>query len=468
MNQEPKANEEFTEEEEFFAESGKSEQDNGQTKKNRSKKKQRVIACVAAGAIALCSFLGGWLVNYFTWDKEMRSLARLKNRIQQSYFEEVTDEEFYGVLFSAVNERILDDYSWYMTEEEYAQTRAQAKGEQSGLGLVFVTGAEGVEEMRVIRVSANSPAERAGIVAGEYIVGYGMSETVEKIENKVQAGESYFEHFAGFIDGVKTGERMYLQVRGIDGNERVLPIAKEKYVENYVFYRTKEKSYGFDSESKAVARGDALAPLPDNAAYIRLTQFNGKAAEQFDSAMELFVSEDKQTLVLDLRGNGGGYLDIMLEIASYFCKNSDKRKPLAAVADYGEKKEKFYATGNCYDDYFTDNSKIFVLADNQTASASECLLGVMLDYGTIEYKNICIAQRGDEVKTYGKGIMQTTYPLTGIYGDAVKLTTARILWPISENCIHARGILPADGALQAAENPDFETETKNALSVLFG
>ncbi len=466
MNEEPKANEELTEEEEFFVENGKSEQENGHEKK--SKKKQRVIACVVAGAIALCSFFGGWLVNYLTWDKEMRSLARLKNRIQKSYFEEVTDEEFYGVLFSAVNERILDDYSWYMTKEEYAQTRAQAKGEQSGLGLVFVSGAAGIEEMRVIRVSANSPAEKAGIVAGEYIVGYGMSEAVEKIENKVQEGESYFEHFATFIDGRKTGETMYLQLRGIDGAERVLPIAKDKYVENYVFYRTNEKEYGFDSDNKAFERGNALAALPDNAAYIRLTQFNGKAAEQFDSAMEIFDKENKQTLVLDLRGNGGGYLDIMLEIASYFCKNSDKRKPLAAIADYGESREKFYATGNCYDDYFSENSRIFVLVDNQTASASECLLGVMIDYGAIEYKNICIAQRGNEVKTYGKGIMQTTYPLTGIYGDAVKLTTARILWPVSENCIHARGILPADGALQVAENIDFEVETKNALSVIFG
>jgi C-terminal processing protease CtpA/Prc len=172
--------------------------------------------------------------------------------------------------------------------------------------------------------------------------------------------------------------------------------------------------------------------------------------------------------VLDLRGNGGGYLDITLEIASYFCKNSDKRKPLVAVADYGEKTEKFYATGNCYNEYFSAESRIFVLADNQTASASECLIGCMIDYGAISYADICIAQRGEEVKTYGKGIMQTTYPLTGIYGDAVKLTTARICWPVSNRCIHGRGIVLADGVKTIAENINFEEETKNAVLVVFG
>ena len=433
-----------------------------------SKRKRRVKACVLAGVIALCSFLGGWIGNALTWDSEMRKLNRLKNRIQKSYYEEVTDDEFYGVLFSAVNEKLLDDYSWYMTEEEYAQTRAQAKGEQSGLGLSFITGATGIEEMRIVRVSANSPAEKAGLIAGEYIVGYGVNGQTEKIETKVKDGESYFDNFASFLQGFKKGEAICLQVKGLDGQERVVELAKEKYVENYVFYRTNKNGYGFGDNGEAVERKDALSELPDDGAYIRLTQFNGKAAEQFDGAMDLFKKEKKKFLVLDLRGNGGGYLDITLEIASYFCKNADKRKPLVAVADYGEKTEKFYATGNCYDEYFSAESRIFVLADNQTASASECLIGCMIDYGAISYADICIAQRGEEVKTYGKGIMQTTYPLTGIYGDAVKLTTARICWPVSNRCIHGRGIVLADGVKTIAENINFEEETKNAVLVVFG
>ena len=431
-------------------------------------KKRRVKACVLAGVIALCSFLGGWIGNALTWDSEMRKLNRLKNRIQKSYYEEVTDEEFYSVLFSAVNEKILDDYSRYMTEEEYAQTRVQAKGEQSGLGLSFITGATGIEEMRIVRVSVNSPAEKAGLVAGEYLIGYGVNGQTERIENKVKDGESYFDNFVAFLGGFERGERVCLLIKGLDGKERTVEIAKEKYVENYVLYRTDKKGYGFDDNNKAVERNEALSVLPSDTAYIRLMQFNGKAAEQFDGAMELFKKEKKKSLVLDLRGNGGGYLDIMLEIASYFCKNSDKRKPLAAVADYGETTEKFYATGNCYNEYFSTDSRIVVLADNQTASASECLIGCMYDYGAISYSDICIAQRGTQIKTYGKGIMQTTYPLTGLYGDAVKLTTARICWPVSNNCIHDRGITVADGVKSVAENVDFEEETKSAVLTALG
>ena len=433
-------------------------------------KKQRVTAWIVAVVIALCSFFGGWLVCSLTWDKEMRSLKKLKNRIQQSYIEEITDKEFYDVLFDAVNERILDDYSWYMTEEEYAQTRSRAKGNQSGLGLSFGTEAQGVEEMRIVRVSGNSPAEEKGIVAGEYIIGYGKTEQgVTAMDELVQEGEGYFDTFAKFIDGIPTGETFYLQLRGIDERERVVAIAKKAYVESYVFYRSNTKAYTFVGEKrKAVERGVPLTSLPDDAGYIRLTQFNGEAGKEFDSAMAVYKAQGKKTLVLDLRGNGGGYLDIMCQIASYFCKNTQEDKPVVAIADYGDHTESFRASGNYYNDYFTQDSRIYVLADAQTASASECLLGCMLDYGAITFGNICLTQKGNVAKTYGKGIMQTTYPLTGLKGDAVKLTTARIVWPVSETCIHGKGIVLADGTKTVMENENFDKETADALAVIFG
>ncbi|MBP3434175.1 MAG: hypothetical protein J6K50_02765, partial [Clostridia bacterium] len=71
-------------------------------------------------------------------------------------------------------------------------------------------------------------------------------------------------------------------------------------------------------------------------------------------------------------------------------------------------------------------------------------------------------------KTYGKGIMQTTYPLKLINADAVKLTTAKIYWPVSGNCIHGRGILPEDGALTVAEDTARDGEIAAAVAKLFG
>ena len=111
-------------------------------------------------------------------------------------------------------------------------------------------------------------------------------------------------------------------------------------------------------------------------------------------------------------------------------------------------------------------AKIKVLADDGTASASECLLGCMLDYGAISYTDICLIERGGVAKTYGKGIMQSTFPFGLGNTDAIKLTTAQIFWPKSENCIHGRGILPADGAKSVKENYQKDGEILSALGVL--
>ena len=425
-------------------------------------KKQRVAACLTAVFIALGSFLAGAFVNYLTLDNQMRTLLKLKNRIQKSYYEEVSDDEFYDVLFDAVSDNLLDEYSWYLSGDEYKQSQQQAEGKQSGLGLVFSTGQAGIEQMRVVRVCGNSPAEAANIVAGEYIVGFGASET-ELAEGL------YFDDFSAFLEDYDAGERFVLKVRSLTGETRVISLAKSDYVENYVFYRTNTTAYRFIGEDALTptAKGEPLDCLDDRTAYIRLTQFNGAAAAEFDGAMQLFAEQGKKNLVLDLRGNGGGYLDIMLKVARYFCKSATGNKPIVAVADYGEKSESFAANGNYYSRYFDENSRITVLADNQTASASECLIGCMLDYGAIAYTDICLAERGGVAKTYGKGIMQTTYPLAGFNGDAVKLTTARICWPVSKKCIHGVGVLPTDGALTVSENPNAEAELIAAIALLY-
>lgn len=427
----------------------------------KKSKKQRVAACLTALGIALCSFLAGAFVNYLTLDEQMRTLLRLKDRIQKSYYKEVSDDEFYDTLFDAVSEDLLDEYSWYLSSDEYKHSQEQAEGKQSGLGLVFSTGQVGIEQMRVVRVCGNSPAEAANIVTGEYIVGFGASET-ELTEGL------YFDDFSAFLENYEAGETFVLKVRSLTGETRVISLAKSNYVENYVFYRTNTTAYRFIGEDALTptAKGEPLSCLDERTAYIRLTQFNGAAAAEFDGAMKLFAELGKKNLVLDLRGNGGGYLDIMLEVARYFCKNATGNKPIIAVADYGKKTESFAANGNYYGQYFDENSRITVLADNQTASASECLIGCMLDYGAIAYTDICLAERDGVAKTYGKGIMQTTYPLAGFSGDAVKLTTARICWPVSKKCIHGVGVLPTDGTLTVAENINAEAELIAAIAVL--
>ena len=407
--------------------------------------KGKRIACIFGGiGIAVVSFFTGFLSYGLSLDEELRSLIKIKNTVQSEYYEEITDEEFYGALFNAVNDDLLDAYSWYMDENEFAEYIKEGTGEWSGLGLTFsVQDEAGNARMLITSVSGNSPAERAGIQAGSLIVGYGASE-----ENVVY--DTKFENFERFLAERQKGENFTLCIE-TSGARSFLTIAKESFMENYVFYRSKTTAYRFSGANATETESyqGALSALGETTGYIRLTQFNGNAATQFKKAMTLFKEEGKKNLVLDLRANGGGYMDILQEISAYFCKTADAKTPLVATAQTRDgDKQNFRATGNLYDEYFAQDSKIYVLADNGTASASECLM----DYGVCGYEDICLSYRGEEAKTYGKGIMQTTYPF-GLIGsvDAIKLTTAKIYWPVSGNCIHGVGVTLENGCKWVAE-----------------
>ena len=425
--------------------------------KNKGERVLKAIGAVALGAVC---FLAGGFAHYLSLDSELRTLIQLKDRIQKSYYQEITDKQFYDAAFNGVN-GLLDAYSSYLTAEELEEMMSQATGEKSGLGVAFSTTATGDEALKIVQVSGNSPAERAGVKAGERIVGYG------KTENELQTATTY-QALVDFLGNYAAGETLCLKLQSPDGQTRVVSLAKEEYLEGCVSYRTSNSAYRFvnGNDLEKTAYGDALTVLDDDTAYIYLTTFNGVAAEEFAMAMEQFEEDGKTNLVLDLRGNTGGYLDIMLDIASYFCKDATGLFPVAVVADYGERQESYCALGNYYDEYFTAESRITVLADDHTASASECLIGCMYDYGAIDYDDICLSQRGGVARTYGKGIMQTTYPFITASG-AVKLTTATVHWPVSNHCIHGRGVLPEDGALQVAENTDFEAELHQAVKALF-
>lgn len=428
-------------------------------RKKRKNNKSRWLNCFLASVLVGSVFFAGFCTARLCLDSEMRALLRLKNRMQNSYYREVSDEEFYQVVFDAINEELLDEYSKYMTADEYKHTKDLGRGEQSGVGLVFSTQtAQGEPQMRVVRVCGNSPAESKGIRAGDRVIGFGATkETMQQSQ--------VFQEFSHFLSAYEEGETFFVQFE----NAGVVSLSKAAYVENYVFYRDNQKGYSFTGENASVLtqNENALSCLNEETAYIRLAQFNGSAAEEFSQAMSIFKQAGKKNLVLDLRGNGGGYLNIMREIASYFCKGATEKKPVVAIADYGENKEIFRAKDNLYGEYFSEDSRICVLADNGTASASECLMGCMLDYGAISFGDICLSAREGIIKTFGKGIMQTTYPLSVIAGDAVKLTTARICWPKSETCIHGVGILPQNGTKTVEENYQGDLEINAAISLLF-
>lgn len=428
----------------------------------QKQQKFKVGYVFGAIGIALASFLGGYFTYGGRLDAEMRSLINAKDAIDNYYYTEIDNDTFYATIFSAINNELLDPYSGYMTADEYAAFNESATGKWSGLGLTFVTKDEnGEDQMLIARVSGNSPAQAQGILDGDKIIGFGATE-----ESIVESKS--FDEFSLFLQGYESDQPFVLKIQSGE-QTRVVTIAKQSFVESYVLYRSKQSAYTFGGENATELKGvnDPLSTLPEDTAYVRLTQFNGSAAEQFASTMSVFKQENKKNLVLDLRSNGGGYLDILCEIAAYFCKDTAEKNPVVAISvDKNGNEEKFSATKNLYNEYFQADSRICVLADASSASASECLIGAMLDYKAIAYGDICLSKRSGVAKTYGKGIMQATYPFGLVNSDAIKLTTARICWPLSKNCIHGRGVLPEDGTQVIEESYQKDAELNAALAAL--
>ena len=167
----------YPETEEFFTEDKESEAQTSLNSQPQTDGKNTSVFWKKFGSIALAigMFGAGYLASDLQYDSGLKTLKRIKEQIQNYYYKEISDEEFYSVLFDAVNNDLLDQYSKYLTPDEYQSMLAEATGEWSGLGITFVTqDADGNKQLLVQRVSGNSPAESVGIKEGDFVIGYGM------------------------------------------------------------------------------------------------------------------------------------------------------------------------------------------------------------------------------------------------------------------------------------------------------
>jgi C-terminal processing protease CtpA/Prc len=217
---------------------------------------------------------------------------------------------------------------------------------------------------------------------------------------------------------------------------------KTAYRVSYVTYYDNEIKYCFESENNESLTaktyyGKGNSMLDSDTAYIAFAGFEGRADVQMINALAKMKERGRTKLILDLRGNGGGRMDILTEIAGALIYCNGKNNFAVAIAEGTRDKSTFYSGKNRYNTAITS---ISVLADKHSASASECLIGAMIHYGGAFSRDKLIIEKDESGKatTYGKGIMQTTYGLIG--GGALKLTTARMLWPDGTTCIHGKGI----------------------------
>lgn len=411
------------------------------------KTKKTVIAfCLIIVFIA--SFLCGYFIRYTSQSETVKLISELTKIIENNAKNtdnetELTQDELASKLVQAALAK--DKYAKYYSPEEYKVLKAQSAGNYSGIGLSLYVGVlpDGTTYFTNIisTVIWNSPAEKAGLEKGDEITYGKKSDETEYMDlqeqNKLQQ----------FFSDIKAGEEVNLKVK----NKADVTIKKQQYVASYVKYIDNEQEMYFSSDEGSLivdkkidnTKGDSS--LGNDVAYVKLVEFEGDAAQQFKIAMEHMKSRRRKKLLLDLRDNGGGSMSVLLDIASHLIYGNGDRINRIVYAEEKNRKVDFVTTENNYN---TEIEKIAILANENTASASEALIGAMsfdsTRGGKFELANLVttLNLKRHDYSTFGKGIMQTIYNLPN--DGALKLTTAVLYQPDATTCIHDKGLVPSD------------------------
>lgn len=322
----------------------------------------------------------------------------------------------------------FDKYSEYYTSEEVAIINAQGSGNYKGFGVSIYT-----NSTTIYKVIGNSPAEKAGLKAGDVI----KKLVIDGQETIVTDNASISEKLAVARDKMVT---FVIERNGATFN---FNLEAEAFIASYVHYFDSETSFFFQSEEGSntlIEKTDAdgkMIELDSKTAYIKLDLFEGDSAKQMEKALDFMQSRGREKLILDLRDNGGGYLSTLTEIASLFIYNNGQSNNVVTYARTRKGLETYSTPSN---KFHQNVKKIAVMANGNSASATECLIGAMLHYGDSFSKDTLIIEKGNDgiAKTYGKGIMQTTYWLNK--GGSLKITTGKMYWPDNETSIHEVGI----------------------------
>ena len=401
-------------------------------KKSKTQKVLKVIAIILAFAI---TFTGGYFSKYIFDPKVTTSTTDLIRLIEQVGYivdengneKKLTKDDY----LKAIADGVLDDYSKFYTKQEYEEQNNEDRGDYSGFGLSFYE-SESVEPIAK-KVIGNSPADKSGLRSGDKIVSAIFNDETTEFSNTKELGE--------YLASFKKGDSVKFNVER-NGTPFVFTIKKAEYKASYVTYFDSEKRISFHTidgvKQNVVIADERIEILGSDVALIRLDSFEGDAPSQLAKAIECMRENNRTKLILDLRDNGGGFMRILTAVARHLIYNG-AGKTLIAYSKGKTENESYYMENSVNYDFI---EKIAVIANEGTASASECLIGAMLYYGKkFSIDNLVIEKNSQgTAKTYGKGIMQTTYKF--LDGSALKITTAKILWPDKETCIHLKGILP--------------------------
>ena len=362
--------------------------------------------------IFLSSFFFSYSVNSAELDiyKKIDLFGEVLEKINKQYVDEIDQSEG---MDSAINGLLqsLDPYSSYMSPEIFQEMQTETSGEFGGLG-IEVSMEAGV--VKVITPIDDTPASKAGIKAGDYIV---------KIDNVQVQGKSLSEA----VD----------LMRGLVGTDIELTVRRRGVKKALTFNITREII-----EVQSV-KSDLLE---NNIGYIRLTSFNDNSSDQIKKKIKkLKENENLKAFILDLRNNPGGLLTQAIKISDFFLDNGE------IVSTKSRKKSEnrkwFARKGD-----ITDGKTLVVLINYGSASASEIVAGALKDHK----RAIILGEN-----SYGKGSVQSIIPLKN--KGAIRLTVAKYYLP-SGKSISEVGVKPDIEVNEEGDDFRIKTDTDNQLN----
>ncbi len=377
-------------------------------------KKYLIISGIA---IAVIAFLAGMYFdsNYRGFDRpatehitstamtagEFKTFWKVWDILNEKYVNtaSTTDQDRIWGAISGLASSYSDPYTVFFPPEESKLFNEEISGNFGGVGMEI-----GIKDdhLTVITPIKNSPAERAGVKAGDRVIS---------------------------IDGVDTVnipvEKAVKLIRGDKGTSVkivFLPKGSTKTVER-VLVRDTIEIPTIESSIKG-----------DNVFVIRLFSFTAQSSNLFRNALKEFIASGSHKIVLDLRGNPGGYLESAWDMASWFLP-ADK---IVVTEDFGKNAEQNKVFKSKGYNIFNSNLKMVILVDAGSASASEILAGALKDHGVAKIVG---------TKTFGKGSVQELIQITP--ETSLKVTVARWLTPTGVN-LSKNGI-----------DPDYEVVVKD-------
>ncbi|MEG1002984.1 MAG: S41 family peptidase [Clostridium sp.] len=314
-----------------------------------------------------------------------KELFEVRSALIKNYDGEVDDEVLLEGAIKGMTNSLGDPYTTYMNKAEFDKFNEQNSGEYMGIG-VYVGVKNG--KVTVIAPVDGSPAAKAGLKSDDVIIA---------------------------VNGEKVGADV----------EKATSLISGKKKEEVTLTIERNGKAPFDVKvTRDVIKTESVKGemLKDNTGYIQITSFNAGVTDDLKKEIEALKSKGMKGLILDLRGNPGGYLKEAVGVASQFIP---KGKLITYTVDKYDKRVEEVSEGG-----IAEGMPLVVLVDSGSASASEVVTGALRDYkvATIVGTN-----------TFGKGIVQA--PVEFKDGGALKVTISKYYTPNGEN-IHHKGIKP--------------------------